>query len=89
MSLHDIDKTHSQRLTPSPNQNDQVANRMAHGTVGFTYVNESNLDVPVLSIKNGQAQVYKADGTLLFQFGFRDGDGDGAVDLAKPGSTLT
>lgn len=88
MSLHDVSKDHNRRALPTPNQVDQVNQRMALDTVGFTPVNETS-DVPYLSIKRGQAQVYKADGTLLFQFGFRDSDGEGAVDMAKPGQGLT
>lgn len=32
MSMHDIDKTHEERLNPAPNANDEVASRLAHGT---------------------------------------------------------
>lgn len=89
MALHDISKNHHQRAIPKPNVSDTVGNRMAHGTVGFTLVKETSGDVPYISVKDGRLQVYRADGSLLFQAGFRDSDGDGAVDLAKPGSELT
>lgn len=89
MSLHDISKGNPQRLNPTPNSNDQQKNRMAHNTAGFTYVTESSGDVAYMAIKEGRMQIYKADGTLFFQAGFRDADGDGAVDMAKPGSELT
>lgn len=89
MSLWDVDKNSVSRLRPSPNQNDQQGQRLAHNTIGFTQVTESSGDVPYLSVKDGRFQVYRADGTLLFQGGFRDADGDGAVDLAKPGEELT
>lgn len=89
--LHDVDKAGQNRLNPTPNSNDFLAPdvRMAHGTTGFTLVDEATGQTAMLTIKDGKIQVYKNDGSLIMQSGVRDSDSDGAFDLAKPGSALS
>lgn len=89
MALHDVGKSGKSRHNPTPNTVDVQAQRMAHGTTGFTLKLEGSNDVAKLVIKDGKVQVYRTDGTLLVQGGVRESDAEGAWDTAKTGQELT
>lgn len=91
MSLWDVDKSGQNRRNPTINSSDFLPPnvRMAHGTTGFTLVDEATGEVAKMVIKDGKIQVYRNDGNLMGQFGVRDSDADGALDVAKLGQSLT
>jgi len=66
MSMHDVDKSGQNRLNPTPNSSDFLAPevRMAHGTTGFTLIDEATGDVAKLTIKDGVLLLIK-DGTTF------------------------
>jgi hypothetical protein len=87
MSLWYTDKNTERRSIPTLNAPDASIMRMSHGTFGVTLRDEGSDVTARLSIKDGHVQVHKNDGTLIANFGIRV-DGEGAVDVAKPGDTL-
>lgn len=89
MALHDVGKGGKSRLNPAPNTVDVQAQRMAHGTTGFTLKLEGSNDVAKLVIKDGKLQIIRTDGTLMTQGGVRESDAEGAWDVAKTGQELT
>lgn len=89
MALHDVSKSGMSRLNPTPNTIDAQAQRMAHGTTGFTLKLEGSNNVAKLVIKDGKLQIYRTDGTLMVQGGVRESDADAAFQVAKPGQELT
>lgn len=91
MSLWDVDKAGQNRLTPTPNTKDFVPidMRMAHGTTGFTLVDEATGEVSKLVIKDGKLTVFREDGSgLVTRIGVRDSDGKGVTEVAKPSEVL-
>lgn len=62
--------------------------RMSHGTMQFTYSQDGNNYNIGIRMKNGRLEVVNSNGNLIHRVGFRDTDGDGAVDTAKPGDSL-
>ena len=91
MSIHDVDKRGDTRSAPVPNVQDKVPpeSRLAHGTFSISLKEEGATDNVRMVIKDGRIQIYRTDGTLLYQGGLRDSDSEAAVDLAKPNSELT
>lgn len=60
MALHDVDKGHQRRSAPTPNTNDQVVSRPAHGTVQNHNAGEAALEDglklkerQILAVQNG------------------------------------
>lgn len=91
MAMHDIDKSGQNRLNPTPNSSDFLAPdvRMAHGTTGFTLVDEATGEVSKLVIKDGKLTVHREDGSgLVTRIGVRDSDGKGVTEVAKPSEVL-
>ena len=79
MALWDTDKTNSNRLNPKINAKDSVANRMAHGTTGFTLKGEdSDSTLGKLVFKDGKLSLIKEDGAVV------NITGDG-MKIAQPG----
>lgn len=91
MALHDVSKFDGDRIAkPVAHFTDVQPNdlRMAHGTTQFTYsIDGDNYSIGV-RMKNGRLEVVNSNGDLIHRVGFRDTDGDGAVDTAKPGNSL-
>lgn len=106
MSLWDVDKAGQNRLTPTPNTKDFVPidMRMAHGTTGFTLVDESTGEAARLVIKDGALTLVK-DGTTFIDASDgniqvfdtdstnpvvmgRKPDGSGGFVIAKRGSNV-
>lgn len=70
MSLVDSDKQKGDRANPRLNVDDNVANRMAHNTMGTTY-RTVGLDVtPRMSFKNGLLLTYDADNKISSVYGY-------------------
>ena len=91
MSLHDTSKGDGLRIEhPIAHHTDEQPNniRMAHGTQQFTYTQDGTEYKMGVRMKNGRLEVINSAGTLIHRVGFRDTDGDGAVDTAKPGDAL-
>lgn len=61
MSLHDIDKTTSSRITPVPNSNDGISERMAYNTTSTTYKDESDTNTQRIAFKNGLILYYDGE----------------------------
>lgn len=91
MSLNDVSKGDSLRIAkPIAHFTDVQPNdlRMAHGTTQFTYsVDGDNYSIGV-RMKNGRLEVINSSGERIANLGFRDSDGDGIVDVAKPGDSV-
>lgn len=90
MSLHDVDMGTGMRTKPALNVSDGLAgaNRMAHGTLGVTLVDQSSDVVARVVLVDGKVEVYNSSGVRIGRIGVRETDTDGAVDVAKPGQTL-
>lgn len=86
MALHDIDKNHSRRLTPSPNQNDQVSQRMAAGTTQHQNSGEQ-ADDDGLRILERQI-LAKQDGENKAVFGFYGVANKFGLKVAKAGADV-
>lgn len=70
VSLLDVDKNSSNRLTPQPNADDGVINRMAHNTMGNTY-RTTGLDVtPRMAFKNGVILTYDSENRVSSVYGY-------------------
>ena len=70
MSLHDLDKTHEQRLNPSPNSNDEISNRLAHNTMSTAYKTESTTSKQRLVFKNSLILTYDSTGKVSSVYGY-------------------
>lgn len=106
MAMHDVDKSGQNRLNPTPNSSDFLAPevRMAHGTTGFTLVDEATGEIARLVIKDGALTLVK-DGTTFIDASNgniqvfdtdntnpvvmgRKPDGSGGFVIAKRGSNV-
>ena len=68
MALHDIDKSHTRRLNPTPNSNDRVSDRQAHGT---TQNHNAGEEATADGLKFQERQIIaKQDGYNKAAFGF-------------------
>lgn len=68
MSLHDIDKSHGRRLNPTPNTNDKMSERPAHGT---TQNHNAGEEATADGLKFLERQIVaKQDGYNKAAFGF-------------------
>ena len=81
--MHDIDKTHEQRLNPSPNSNDEVSTRLAHGTTQNHNSKELATDNG-LKFKERQI-IAKQDGFNKAAFGFYSSSNKFGLKVAKEG----
>ena len=82
MALWDTDKTNSNRLNPKINAKDSVANRMAHGTTGFTLKQEdSDTMLGKLIIKDGKLILQKDENTFLDM-------SNGSLDIIRTDGTV-
>lgn len=61
MALHDQDKENGDRANPKLNADDNVANRMAHRTIGTTYKTTGNPDTNRLIFDKGSIKGYDQD----------------------------
>lgn len=71
MALHDTDRRSDNRLTPSPNADDDVMNRMAHNTTSTTYrkVTDSTTKQRVV-FKNGLILTYDSANRVSSVYGY-------------------
>jgi len=66
MALHDVSKNQVNRLGAMPNAKDLNANRMAHGTTGFTLKQEdSDTTLGKLIIKDGRLLLQTNETTFI------------------------
>ena len=66
MSTWDVDKTGDKRLNPKINTKDDVVNRMAHGTTGFTLKQEdSDATLGKLILKDGRLLLQTNETTFV------------------------
>lgn len=70
MSLWDIDKNHEKRLNPTPNQSDQVMQRMAHNTSSTTYRKDDSSNKQRVAFKNSLILYYDDQGRVIRVDGF-------------------
>lgn len=75
MALHDLDKQSHDRANPKLNADDNVANRMAHKTLGTTYKTTGNPDANRLIFDKGSVKGVDQDGNNNLFLGY-----DPAVD---------
>lgn len=71
MSLHDVDKSNSNRITPLLNSADDVRERKAHNTTSTTYKQEGDTNTQRVAFKNnliifydGEDRVSRVDGYI-------------------------
>lgn len=91
MSLHDTsprDNFRAKRIKPFYSDGVPKDLRMAHGTTQFIYDSDGSATGIGVRMKSGKMEVVNTNGDVIARLGFRDTDGDGAVDTAKPGDTL-
>lgn len=91
MALHDVSKNDTNRIkSPRANFTDVQPNnlRMAHGTTQFTYSEDGEQHQIGIRMRNGRMEVVNNLDQVIANLGFRDTDGDGAIDVAKPGDSL-
>ncbi len=70
ISLFDVSKDDSARSLPTPNADDNVANRMAHNTAQTTYKTESNTNPQRISFKNGLILTYDSENRISSAYGY-------------------
>lgn len=70
MGLHDIDKSTDGRISPKPNANDNVLQRMAHNTYSNTYKSSSNPGKQRMSFKNGLILTYDDQNRVSSVYGY-------------------
>lgn len=69
MSLIDVDKTSDNRLTPLPNNDDDVTGRMSHNTMGNTYRSTQSNDQRIV-FKQGLIITYDQNNRASSVFGY-------------------
>lgn len=87
MSLFSINKANDNRKNPRPNENDQVLNRLAHGTTQFHNKTESDATTGSLSVLERQI-LAKQDGTNKAIFGFLDINNRFGIKVAPDGTDV-
>lgn len=70
MSMHDIDKSSDNRGIPRPNENDALAQRMAHNTTSTTYRKDTATNRQRVSFKNGLIITYDQDNKVSSVYGY-------------------
>lgn len=88
MSLFDVDKQGDFRVQPALNADDNVANRMAHATAAITLRDTASSVTSRAVMKDGKLEVYNSSDSRVARIGVRETDTEGAVDTAKPGSSV-
>lgn len=61
MSLHDVDKSNSSRITSILNASDDLKQRMAHNTNSTTYKQEGDTNTQRIAFKNGLILYYDGE----------------------------
>lgn len=69
MSLLDTDKNSVKRLSPQPNADDGVTNRMAHNTMSNTYRNTEDV-IQRMAFKNGLLLTYDSENRVSSVYGY-------------------
>lgn len=70
MGLHDSDKSSDRRLSPRPNANDPLQQRMAHNTMSNTYRSASEPTKQRIAYKNGLILTYDQDNKISSAYGY-------------------
>lgn len=70
MSLHDVDKTSNNRITPRVNAPDPVTERMSHNTYSNTYRSSDGAVTQRMVFKNGLILTYDQDNKCSSVFGY-------------------
>jgi hypothetical protein len=83
MSLHDISKNDPMRSLPKPNTNDNVTNRLAHGTTQNHNAGEQAIG-DGLKFKERQI-LARQSGTNKAVYGFLESTNEFGLKVAKPG----
>lgn len=70
MGLHDIDKKTGGRIAPSPNTNDNLAQRMSHNTNSTSYRTDADENKQRIAFKNNLILTYDAEDRVSSVYGY-------------------